>query len=88
MSAPSQQNSISLFDLETFEGVLCCSLKNQKDMFGLFKKDPAKELEKQYRKLMEEAMHIQRSGDLRAYAEKIAEAEAVAKKIEEAKQAK
>lgn len=57
-------------------------------MFGLFKKDPVKELEKQYRKLMEEAMHIQRSGDLRAYAEKIAEAEAVAKKMEEAKQVK
>lgn len=53
-------------------------------MFGLFKKDPVKELEKQYRQLMEEAMHIQRSGDLRAYAAKIVEAEEVAKKIEEA----
>lgn len=53
-------------------------------MFGLFKKDPVKEWEKQYRRLMEEAMHIQRSGDLRAYAAKIAEAEEVAKKIEEA----
>jgi len=37
-----------------------------------------------HRELMEEAMHIQRSGDLRAYAAKIEEAEAVAKKIEEA----
>ncbi|MBP8240226.1 MAG: Lacal_2735 family protein [Saprospiraceae bacterium] len=53
-------------------------------MFGLFKKDPVKEWQKQYRQLMEEAMHIQRSGDLRAYAVKIAEAEEVAKKIEEA----
>jgi hypothetical protein len=52
-------------------------------MFGLFKKDPLKDLEKEYRKLMEEAMHIQRSGDLRAYAEKIAEAEAIAKKIDD-----
>ncbi len=56
-------------------------------MFGIFKKDPIKELEKEYRKLMEEAMHIQRSGDLRAYADKIVEAEAIAQKIEEAKSA-
>lgn len=52
-------------------------------MFGLFKKDPIRQLEKEYRKLMEEAMHIQRSGDLRAYAAKIAEAEKIQKKIEE-----
>lgn len=51
-------------------------------MFGLFKKDPVKALEQEYRKLMEEAMHIQRSGDLKAYAVKIVEAEEIAKKIE------
>ena len=52
-------------------------------MFGLFKKDPIKQLEKEYRKLMEEAMRIQRSGDLRAYAVKIEAAEEIQKKIEE-----
>jgi hypothetical protein len=51
-------------------------------MFGFLKKDPKKILEQKYRQLMEEAMQIQRSGDLRAYAEKIAEAESVAKELE------
>lgn len=51
-------------------------------MFGLFKKDPVKKLEEQYKKLMEEAMNIQRSGDIKAYARKVAEAEEVAQKIE------
>ncbi|MBX2928450.1 MAG: Lacal_2735 family protein [Saprospiraceae bacterium] len=54
-------------------------------MFGIFKKDPVKVLEQEYRKLMEEAMNIQRTGDLRAYAAKIVEAEEVAKKIEAAR---
>lgn len=52
-------------------------------MFGLFKKDPVKALEKQHHRLMEEAMAIQRSGDLKAYAAKIAEAELVMDKIVE-----
>lgn len=51
-------------------------------MFNLFKKDPVKKLEKQYRQLMEEAMHIQRSGDIKAYSAKVAEAEDVLKQIE------
>jgi hypothetical protein len=51
-------------------------------MFGFLKKDPKKILTQKYRQLMEEAMQIQRSGDLRAYADKIAEAEAVAKELE------
>ena len=54
-------------------------------MFGLFKKDPVKKLGKQYSQLMEEAMHIQRSGDLKAYAAKIVEAEEIAKQIEQLK---
>jgi hypothetical protein len=54
-------------------------------MFGLFKKDPVKQLEKKYLKLMEEAMNIQRSGDIKGYAKKAAEAEEVAKEIEELK---
>lgn len=52
-------------------------------MFGIFKKDPIKKLEKEYLRLQEEAMHIQRSGDLRAYAEKINESEEVLKKMDE-----
>lgn len=52
-------------------------------MFGIFKKDPVKKLEKEYLRLQEEAMRIQRTGDLRAYADKIVEAEEVMKKIDE-----
>jgi len=57
-------------------------------LFGFLKKDPVQTLEKQYAKLMEEAMHIQRSGDLKAYARKIEEAEAVQQEIEKLKAAK
>ncbi len=57
-------------------------------MFGLFKKDPIKELQKQYQKLMEEAMQIQRSGDIKAYAIKVAEAEEIMKQIEALQQQK
>jgi hypothetical protein len=52
-------------------------------MFGFFKKNPTKELEKQHKRLMEEAMAIQRSGDLKAYAVKIDEAEKLMDKIVE-----
>ena len=45
-------------------------------MFGLFKKDPIKKLEKEYLVLMEKAMEIQRSGDLKHYARLIEESEA------------
>lgn len=55
-------------------------------MFGLFKKNPTAKLEKAYQKLMEEAMHIQRSGDLKAYATKIEEAERIATQIQQLKQ--
>lgn len=54
-------------------------------MFGLFKKDPTKKLEKKYLALMEEAMMIQRSGDIKAYSAKVAEAEEVMKEIEKMK---
>ncbi len=40
-------------------------------MFNLFKKDPLKELTNKRKKLLEEAMHIQRSGDLKLYAVKM-----------------
>ena len=52
-------------------------------MFGLFKKDPIKKLEKQHAKLLEEAMQLQRGGDIKAYAKKMGEAEELEKKIEE-----
>lgn len=45
-------------------------------MFGLFKKDPKKQLEKEYRALLEQAMQAQRSGDIRGYSELTEKAEA------------
>ena len=50
-------------------------------MFGLFKKNPTKELEKKHQRLLEEAMSLQRNGDLKGYAIKIIEAEAVMDEI-------
>lgn len=40
-------------------------------MFSFLKKDPIKALEAKRAKLLEEAMHIQRSGDLKLYAMKM-----------------
>ena len=50
-------------------------------MFGLFKKDPVKKLEKEYSRLLSEAMTLQRGGDIKGYAAKTAEAEVVMDKI-------
>lgn len=50
-------------------------------MFGLFKKDPLKKMEKEHAKMLEEAMQIQRSGDIKGYAAKMAEADELEKKI-------
>jgi hypothetical protein len=57
-------------------------------MFGLFKKDPVKKLEKEYQLLMAEAMVIQRSGDLKHYARLIEESETIQMKIQELKNGK
>ena len=57
-------------------------------MFGLFKKDPVKKLEKEYQVLMAKAMEIQRSGDLKHYARLIEESEAIQMKIQELKNGK
>ncbi|MFZ2899343.1 MAG: DUF6435 family protein [Saprospiraceae bacterium] len=54
-------------------------------MFNFFKKDPVKKMEKQYLDLLEEAMQIQRKGDIKGYAAKMAEAEEMQQKIEEEK---
>ncbi len=51
-------------------------------MLGLFKSDPVKKLKKQYNSMMEEAMHVQRSGDLKLYAKKMKNAEKMAAEIE------
>ncbi len=51
-------------------------------MFGLFKKDPRKKLEKEHKQKSEEAMHVQRSGDLRAYAKLMEEIKAIEDKID------
>ncbi len=57
-------------------------------MFGLFKKDPVKKLEKEYEVLMAKAMEIQRSGDLKHYARLIEESENIQMKIHELKNGK
>ena len=54
-------------------------------MFGLFKKDPLKELEKQYAKKLEEAMNAQRNGKMDVYAKLSTEAEEIGKKMDELK---
>ena len=51
-------------------------------MFSFLKSDPAKKLEAKRKKLLEEAMHVQRSGDLKLYAEKIVAIDQLEKEIE------
>lgn len=57
-------------------------------MFGLFNSDPLKKLEKQRARLLEEAMHVQRSGDLKLYAQKMQAIDALEKEIEVKRAAK
>ncbi|WP_157501029.1 DUF6435 family protein [Lewinella sp. 4G2] len=52
-------------------------------MFNFFKKNPTKDLEKRHKVLMQEAMSLQRNGDLKGYAAKLDEAEKVMDKIVE-----
>lgn len=52
-------------------------------MFGFFKKDPIKKLEKEYLQLMKKARDIQRNGDVIKAAFVYKEAEAIAVKMEE-----
>ncbi len=54
-------------------------------MFGLFKKDPVKKLQKQYHDKLEEAMHAQRNGDIRSYSALSTEADKLLKAIENIK---
>lgn len=56
-------------------------------MFGLFKKNPVDKLYKEYEALMEKARDVQRSGDLRKYAEIMEKGEAILKEIDQLKHA-
>jgi hypothetical protein len=51
-------------------------------MFGLFKKDPRKKLDQEYKSLLEQGMHAQRSGDIRKYSELTELAEAKKKALD------
>lgn len=51
-------------------------------MFSLFKKDPIKELTAKRSKLLEEAMHVQRSGDLRLYPTKMEAIDTLEKELD------
>lgn len=52
-------------------------------MFLFLKKDPIQALENKRKKLLEEAMHIQRSGDLKLYAVKMEAIDKLEKEIED-----
>ncbi len=51
-------------------------------MFGLFRKDPVKKLEKEYARKLELARDLQRKGDIVAYSKMAAEADVVLKQLE------
>ncbi len=51
-------------------------------MFGFFKKDPIKALEKRYAVLMEQAMKKQQNGDIEGYSNLTFKAEEILKQIE------
>jgi hypothetical protein len=51
-------------------------------MFGLFKANPEKKLQKKYEKLLEQGMQFQRKGDIKSYSMVTAEAEAVLAEIQ------
>jgi hypothetical protein len=52
-------------------------------MFSFLKKDPIQALESKRKKLLEEAMHVQRSGDLKLYAVKMEAIDKLEKEIED-----
>lgn len=51
-------------------------------MLSWFKKDPKKKLEKEYNRMLEEAMLLQRGGDIKGYALKMSEAESIQQELE------
>lgn len=50
-------------------------------MFGLFKADPKKKLQKQYEQVLGQAQQAQRNGDMKLFAELSAKADALYKQI-------
>lgn len=54
-------------------------------MFGIFKNDPIKKLEKEYAAKMEQAVQKQRNGDIDSFSTLSQEADEIAKKIDELK---
>ncbi|MCG8389293.1 MAG: DUF6435 family protein [Cytophagales bacterium] len=56
-------------------------------MFSLFKSDPLKKLKKKKSQMLEEAMQVQRSGDLKLYAKKMEAIEALELEIKKLQQA-
>jgi hypothetical protein len=54
-------------------------------MFGLFKSDPSKKLQKSYEQKLEQAMQAARNGDMRANASLTVEAEALRAEIDKLK---
>ncbi|MBK7408780.1 MAG: Lacal_2735 family protein [Saprospirales bacterium] len=55
-------------------------------MLNFLKKDPLKKLERQYLNMLEEAMQLQRKGDIKGYALKMAAVESLQQRIEEQKE--
>lgn len=51
-------------------------------MFSFFKKNPVKQLEGEYRVLLEKALHAQRRGDIRTYSDLTTQAEAKSKELD------
>jgi len=51
-------------------------------MFSLFKSDPFKKLRKSYSAKLEEAVQLQRSGDIRGYSRLTVEVEAIKAEID------
>ncbi|MBU2071618.1 MAG: Lacal_2735 family protein [Gammaproteobacteria bacterium] len=52
-------------------------------MFGWLKSDPVKKLRKAYDQKLEQAMHAQRNGDMRLYADLTAESEEIWQTIQQ-----
>lgn len=50
-------------------------------LLSFFKKDPLKKMQDNHKRLLEEAMHIQRAGDLRLYAVKMEAIDKLEKEI-------
>ncbi len=55
-------------------------------MFSIFKADPVKKLNKNLNAKLEQAMHAQRSGDIKGYSQLSVEAEKIREKILEAQE--